>query len=249
MDNSKYAQLKKKAIHLRKKGWSYNEIKKKINVAKSTLSSWLKNVPLTPDQRKRLYTNTILNLTLGAPSQKERRKREIAEIIKEAEKEIKIPLFWDAYQLIGAALYWAEGSKTNKFEVTNSDPHFILFMVKWFERVFEVSPEDLKACLNIYPQQNENKIKKFWSQLTGIPLDNFGKSFVKPPNKGYKKNNLYYGTMKIRVPKGTDMRHRVFGWIKAVLQDVDSQTELVQKEWKSLKEVPRPVNLPDKIKI
>jgi len=49
----------------------------------------------------------------------------------------------------GAALYWSEGSKTNKFEVTNSDRHFILFMVKWFERVFEVLSEDLKACLNI----------------------------------------------------------------------------------------------------
>jgi hypothetical protein len=103
-------------------------------------------------------------------------------------------------------------------------------MVNWFERVFEVSPKDLRAHLNIYSQQDEQKIKKFWSDLTGIPLDNFGKSFVKTPNKGYKKNNLYYGTIKIRVPKGTDMRYRTFGWIKVVLKDVDSRVKLVQKE-------------------
>ncbi len=242
-----YFQLKKKAIQLRKKGWSYNQINRMINVSKSTLSLWLKDVPLSEEQKQRFYNSRIINLSRGAPSQKERRKREIEKILKEAEKEIQIPLFWDTFQLIGAALYWAEGSKTNGFEVTNSDPYFILFMVKWFERVFGVSSNNLKIHLNIYSQQNEQEIKQFWSQLTGIPLKNFGKSYIKPPNKGFKKNNLYYGTIKIRVPKGTDMRHKTFGWIKAVLKEVNSQVDLTQKEWKSLRKVPRPVNLPQEI--
>jgi hypothetical protein len=244
-----YSQLKKKAIQLRKRGWSYGEIGRELGVAKSSVRLWCMNVLLTPEDRKRLYTKQIMLLARGPNCQKERRKREIAKIVEEAEKEIQTPLFFDAYQLFGAALYWAEGDKTRSFEITNSDPYFMLFMVKWFERVFKIPPQDLKARLNIYPQQNEEKIKRFWSQLTGIPLENFGKSFVKPPNKGYKKNNLYYGTIKIRVPKGTNMRHRTFGWIKAVLKEVDSQVKLVQKEWRSLKEVPRPVNFLDKIKI
>ena len=141
----------------------------------------------------------------------------------------------------------AEGSKTNGFEVTNSDPTFIAFMVKWIEKMFSISPQELKAYLNIYPQQSERAIKHFWSQLTGVPIGNFGKSFIKPVNKGYKKNNLYYGTIKIIVPRGTDLRYRVFGWIKAALKDVSSETELTQKEWRFLKEVSRPVNLPIKV--
>jgi len=84
-------------------------------------------------------------------------------------------------------------------------------MVKWFKEVLKISPETLKANLNIYPQQNEQEIKQFWSELTGIPLENFGKSYIKPLSKGYKKNNLYYGTIKIRVLKGTNLRYRVFG--------------------------------------
>lgn len=248
MDKSKYSQLKQKAIKLRKRGCSYGEIKKKINVSKSTLSLWLKTVPLTPNQRKDFYTKRILNLARGSQSQKERRFREVAKIIKEAEKEIRLPLSFETYRLSGAFLYWAEGGKTKGFEITNSDPSFILFMARWLEKIFKIQPQNLKAHLNIYPQQNELKIKQFWSELTSIPLKNFGKSFVKPPNKGYKKNNLYYGTIKIRVLKSTNMRHQVFGWIKAVLKNVVPQTELVQKEWKSLREVPRPVNLPEKIK-
>lgn len=117
-------------------------------------------------------------------------------------------------------------------------------MVKWFERIFGITPQNLRASLNIYPQQNELAIKQFWSKLTGIPLENFGKSFVKPLSKNYKKNNLYYGTIKIMVLRGTDMRHRVFGWIKAALKEIEPEIEITQKEWKTLKETPRPVNLP-----
>ncbi len=36
---------KKKAISLRKKGYSYNKIKEELGVSKSTLSSWLKDYP------------------------------------------------------------------------------------------------------------------------------------------------------------------------------------------------------------
>lgn len=249
MDKTKYSQLKLKAVELRKKGFSYGEIKKEVNVAKSTLSYWLKTIPLTPGLKRRHYTAKVLNLARGWCSQRERRKREIAKIIEEAEKEIQLPISFETYRLIGTFLYWAEGRKTAGFEVVNSDPHFILFMVRWSERIFKVTPQNLTASLNIYPQQNDLELRQFWSQLTGIPLENFRKSYIKPPNKGYKKNNLYYGTIKIRVPKGTDMRHRVFEWVKTILKEVAPKTELVQKEWKSLKEVPRPVNIPEKIKI
>ena len=199
-----------------------------------------------PKHKKRLYTKNIEFLSWGPKSQRERRLKEISKIINDAEKEISLPLSFDAYRLIGAALYWAEGNKTQKFEVTNSDPHFILFMVKWLDAVFKVSSKDLKAKLNIYPQQNEKELKQFWSQLTGIPIENFNKSFIKPLSKNYKKNNLYYGTIKIAVPKGTNMRHQVFGWVKAILKNVAPDVKLVQKEWKKLREVPRPVNISKK---
>ena len=244
MNKPNYSQLKLKATELRKKGLSYDEIKKQVPVSKGSLSLWLKTVPLTTEQREHFYTKRILNLAMGASSQKERRKREIAKIVKEAENEIPLPISFETYRFIGAALYWAEGSKTKNFEVTNSDPNFILFMVKWFEKVLGVFPSRLNASLNIYPQQNDQDLKQFWSQLTDIPIENFGKTFVKPLSKGYKKNNLYYGTIKIRVIKGTDFRHQVYGWIKVALKEIAPNTELVEKDWRSLKEVPRPVNLP-----
>lgn len=238
-----YNALKLNAIKLRKSGASYGEIKKELNVSKSTLSYWLRDVPLKEEYKKKFYTNRVLNLARGAQSQKERRSREIAEIVKNAKREISTHISLESYRLFGAALYWAEGSKKNELRVTNSDPYLILFMVKWFEKILNVPPSTLRTYLNIYPQQNDLEIKKFWSQLTGIPLENFGKSFVKPSSKNYKKNTLYYGTIQVRVPKGTDMRHRIFGWTKAVLDDISQKTELTQQEWKKL-QISRAINIP-----
>lgn len=244
--NKDFNFLKEKAIKLRKRGLSYNEIKKEIPVAKSTLSLWLKSILLKPEHQKRLYTKQIQILSRGPQSQKERRAKEVEQIVKDAEEEIKLPLSLEAYRLMGAFLYWAEGSKGKRCELTNSDPYLILFTVRWIEKIFKIPARELHMRLNIYPQQNELEIKNFWSELTGIPLTNFGKSYVKPISKGYKKNNLYYGTAKIEIPKSTNIRYRIFGWIKAVLKEIETDVKLTERKWEHLKKVSRPINLKSK---
>ncbi|MBI3074663.1 MAG: helix-turn-helix domain-containing protein [Parcubacteria group bacterium] len=234
---------RKRAIRLRKRGLSYKEIGARTGLAKSTLSYWLKTISLSQKHRKRLYTKQIAILSRGSKSIKERRKVVVDEIIKHARNEIRVPLSPDSFHLFGVALYWAEGSKGKLVEFTNSDPHLILFMVKWVERTFGVSPQFLKATLNIYSQQNEKDLKKFWSELIGIPCQNFGKSFVKPANKGFKKNTLYYGTIRIYVPKSVDNRHRIYGWVQAAMSELDKKITKTQKQWRHLEKIQRPVNL------
>jgi transposase-like protein len=238
-----YNDVRKAAQKLRRGGASYGEINKKLGVAKSTLSYWLKGILLKPEDRKRLYTKQIGVLSQGPKSQKNRRAKEVEQIIKEAEKEIDLPLPIKTLRLVGAAIYWGEGSKGKRAQITNSDPCLILFMVRWIESIFKIPAINLKARLNIYPQQDEFKIKKFWSDLTGIPLKNFGKSYVKPESKGYKKNNLYYGTMRVEVPKSTNIRHKIFGWIKGVVGDLNLDVQLTQRKWQSLAKISRPSNL------
>ena len=231
------------AIRLRKQGLSYNEIRQTVRVAKSTLSLWLKTIALNPRQQQRLYTKQIAILSRGAQSQKERRAREVAQIIEQAKAEISLPISSAAYRLMGAALYWAEGGKSGLFSITNSDPHLIAFIVGWMEKVFRVPRVTLKARLNIYAQQSERSIIRFWSDLTGIPRNNFGKSFIKPVGKGFKKNNLYYGTINIYIPKSVDLRYRTFGWIQKALEGSTPHVTLTQRKWQSLTKTQRPVNL------
>ena len=56
----------------------------------------------------------------------------------------------------------------------------------------------------------------------------------KPENKNYKKNTLYYGTIKIRILKGTDLRYRVLGWIAAILKQQNFNIDPVEQRWQSL---------------
>lgn len=240
---SKYILFGERAIKLRRQGKSYKEIGAELGVSKGTLSLWLKGVPLCPELRARFYNARVLNITKGQYSQKERRRREIDEIIKNAKEEILFPISRQAYILFGAALYWGEGSKGNRFQVTNSDPRLILFMVYWIEKFLCIGRENFRAYLNIYPQQNESEIKKFWSNLTDIPLENFRKSYIKPISKGYKKNNLYYGTIRIEIPKSADIVHRVYGWTQAILERESKKAKYIEKRWIRLTKSVRPVNL------
>ncbi|MDP2651940.1 MAG: hypothetical protein Q8O94_02285 [bacterium] len=235
--------LKTEAQSMRKRGISYTVIGRELDVSKSTLSYWLKSIPLSKKHRERLYTARIRNMSLGSQSNKERRKREIEAIVKSAKEEISLPLSSSAFRLLGAALYWAEGSKGGAIQITNSDPLLILFMTHWFADVFNVSPKTFKVWLNIYSHQNDKTLKQFWSSLTGIPVSRFGKSFVKPISKGIKKNNLYYGTVKMRVPKSTDNKHRIYGWIQGALRPYEKESKALQRKWTHLRDIEKPVNL------
>lgn len=180
---------------------------------------------------------------MGAKSQKERRSAEVEAILKKSKEEIVGNISEETLKFIGIALYWAEGSKGKGLRITNSDPYLILFMVSWFEKIFGIKPNSLKAWLNIYQQQDNEKIKKFWSDLTGIPIGNFGKSYIKPLNKNYKKNNLYYGTIGIYVPKSTDLKYKINGWLQGFLQNFDPKVKKLYKKWGKLKDTKRPINL------
>jgi len=233
----KYSKTtKQKARILRKRnGLSYKEISDNLGIAKSTAKLWCEDIELSIRQRKRLYTKQIGILNTGPHSSHERRKREVEIILKNSEKEINFPINSTYLKLIGASLYWAEGDKTKHFAIINSDPFLVKFIVVWLKKTLGVEPERLKAHLNIYPQQNEKEIIKFWADLTRIPLKNFGKSFVKPVNKNYKKNILYYGTIKIRVSKGTDLKYKVFGWINALLKNIRTDVNSTERKWHKLK--------------
>ena len=224
-------QQKRRSRLLRSKGLSYQEIGTRLGIAKSTAKAWSGDVPLLPRHRRRLYTKQVAMLSHGPRSSHERRTREITTIIEAARAEVPHPLDPITYKLFGAALYWAEGNKTQHFAVTNSDPELIKFMVWWVHTTLGISPGQIKAYLNIHDKQDERSVKNFWSQRTGIPITNFGKSFIKPMGKGYRHNQLYHGTIKLIVPRGTDLRHRVFGWVQAALHGLTTNADRPEQRW------------------
>ncbi len=206
---------------LRKKGRSYGDIQKELGLSKSTVSGWCADVALTNKQRHALLHSPkrLAAQKKGARANKDKRENEVSIIKKTAKMEIS-NLTPAAFHVAGAMLYWAEGTKKTNTAVSNSDPRIIRFMVSWFERILQVLPKQLTAHLHIHYGNDEYRIKKFWSRLTGIPLNNFGKSFLKPPGTGHRTNILPNGIIKVRIKGiGTEnMRHRILAWSEKIYE-------------------------------
>lgn len=214
---------KQKIIRLRKKGISIREIKKQVNVSKSTISLWCKNIELTQKQQKTLDINKIDGLKLASINAK---KSKNTKRIDEENYYLKL----GTYQvgklnnrekfITGVALYMAEGSKTGEgVEFTNSDPESIRFMAKWFVDYCGIKIDRIKCSLWLHKNLNEDEAKQYWSKLIHIPLSNFGKTYfaeIKNSKKITRKNYHPYGIIKIRFYDVKKLR-LIKGWIRGIL--------------------------------
>lgn len=210
MDFSK----KLKAIELRKGGLSYTEIKKLISVSKSTLSNWLKDIELTDEHKKRL-TRLQATAYLGAKKIQAKSLAHHRDIGETAKREvlswINNPLF-----ITGLMLYWAEGDKrSGRLQFSNSDPDMIKLMMKWFRKFCNVPEEKFRIGLFIHTLHVREDCLDFWSKVTGLPLNQFNKPYVKPTIFSNRKNKLYEGTCVIRV-HSRDLLSKILGWIEGV---------------------------------
>ncbi len=196
---------------LREKGWSYKEIQTQIKVAKSSISLWCKDIKLTTSQTRRLKNKRAIG-NLGALANKLKRQNEIKEIQSEAYKDIsKLTLY--EFKLIGAGIYWGEGDKRHSTGITNSDPKIIKFMMKWFRQICKVPEHKFRISIYYHAGQNEEEIRRYWSTITKITLNQFHKSIFKKEGTGHRKNILYRGTCKIRICD-ENLRHKILAWIE-----------------------------------
>ncbi|MEI6144351.1 MAG: hypothetical protein WCP91_02005 [Candidatus Berkelbacteria bacterium] len=110
--------------------------------------------------------------------------------------------------LIGASLYACEGTKARRdfrtkngfirsIELTNSDPNIISVFSKFLREIINADWSRVRGQLFIYPDLDETKLKKFWSDVADIPRNQFQKSIVLSAKIGKFKANPN-GTFKIR---------------------------------------------------
>lgn len=114
---------------------------------------------------------------------------------------IKSPLTPAEEQLrvAGTMLYWAEGTKTGHVvDFTNSDPQLIVLFMTFLRGVCRVAESRLRVLLYMYADQDMGRLKSFWSELTGIPLQQFIKPYVREltPNVSHRK--MAWGLVHIR---------------------------------------------------
>lgn len=217
-------QLRNKARELRKKGVSVKSIAKKLQISRSTVSRWVRDIDLTVEQLSRLRLNELKGRELGRIKSliiKRNQRKVYLEKFKILGKEEFLYLSKKELLVAGLALYWGKGGKSNhRVEFCNSDPRIIIFMEKWLEECFGVRKENLKAVVGINELHlnRETIVKEYWSKITNIPLTQFRKtSFKKALNKKiYDNFDSHYGTLSILVAKSSKLYYEILGLIEGL---------------------------------
>lgn len=218
------ADLKIKAIELRKKGCSYSEIRKEIPVAKATLSLWLKSVGLAKSQKQRLTQKKLDAALRGARKRKEQRLALTATIKQSAAQEIGI-LERQARWLVGAALYWAEGNKQKENNVScgikfsNSDAQMLIFFYKWLLDFCGVDKKDVIFELYLHVSANKDDALAYWSKILSADQSQFTSVRWKKGNSvSYRKNKgqNYHGLIRLNVKSSTNLNRRIMGWVEEI---------------------------------
>lgn len=232
----KYA--KTLAIDLRKKGFSYSEIKKSIFVSRSTLSHWLKNLNLTEAQTERLKKKRLDAARTGSAKKSLKTAQTIEEIKNSSAKDIKKISNRELW-LMGIMLYWKE-RLLNKNEndirkgvhFTSSDPNLIKLFLKWLKDIGKIKNEEIGFDIFI-GEDKRDKIKiivDYWAEITGFPKKDFFhiyfqkaglkkvelKRKIEKINKRKITKKTHFGLLRIRVKASSMLARQIAGWIRGI---------------------------------
>jgi transposase len=211
------AKDKQESIEMRRNGSSIKDIADKLSVSKSTISTWVKDIILTPRQRltlkERNHSPEVVERRRQSRLKNEFKKR--ASIIDESSIEIQT-IDKQMLKIIGIAIYWSEGGKTMKgmARISNSDPMMIKMSMRFFREICGVKEDRFRAHIHIHSKEAVKKAEKYWSEITGIPNHQFYKTYT-IQSKASKKSRktIPYGTIDVGVCD-TKLLLKILGWIE-----------------------------------
>jgi len=216
-------ERKEKAIKLRKKGYSYNMISEKLEISKSTLGCWFKEMPFTPN--KYVIERIKKGPFKSGQIKHNQRVENIAEIKRLAREELGTITKRDLW-ILGLGLYIGEGSKAYEtVQIINSDPGIIKLAIKWFKDICGLTDDHITIVMHLYPDNDERKCIDYWRKITRLPAKQFRKTQIdKRINKSNnKKRKLPYGTVLLSIISngnpnfGVNLHRRIIGWIENCL--------------------------------
>jgi AcrR family transcriptional regulator len=186
------------------------EIASALGVSKSSVSVWVRDVEFTRRPGRRTARRR-------APNALQRAKAAEIERLKE-EGQARIADLSDRELLVaGVALYAAEGSKTEgSVRFANSDPRMIAFFCAWLRRFFDVDERRLRVRVYLHQGLDLDAAEAFWSDLTGIPRDQFRTPYRAIPKVGIRHNKHQHGCPSVAYYCSTTLR-AIMGLAEALL--------------------------------
>lgn len=219
--------VRARAHELRASGKSYKEIERELGVARSTVSMWLRDVPLTEEHRNRMMERQRTAYQRRADSIRARRQFREAQIMKASAAEVGAVSTRDVF-VAGVIAYWAEGSKAKPWNPSarvsfiNSDPSMIRLFLAFMDHV-GVERDRLVFRVQIHESADVEYAHEFWSRVTGVAVDTFTRPTLKRHNPKTMRRNVgttYVGCLTIVVRRSSDLNRQIAGWYDGIVSSL-----------------------------
>jgi hypothetical protein len=216
-------ELRERALELRRDGWSVNELAIELRVAKSTAYEWTKHLPLDDDNlrtRRRERCRRAAEARWGEyRRERDQRQRELHDSAMAAlgrldERDLL---------LLGAAIYWSEGSKSKpwrrdyKVVLVNSDPLLLAIFLSFLASVGK-DRSALRYRVSIHESADPAAAVRWWTETLRLPVDRFQPTSLKrhrPRTTRHNTGEDYHGCLTIFVPGGREIYWLLEGVVKA----------------------------------
>jgi len=221
-----------RARELREAGCTYAEIATELDVSKSTVSLWVRDLP-TPHRDEALSAHARRMGKAYWVEENARRDAVREEIKAAAVREIG-ELSPRELLLVGAALYWAEGSKDKTYRrrerlvFINSDVRVIRTYAAWLD-VMGIDAARRSYRLSIHETADVSAATEFWSATVGVPGAEFRRPALKRHNAATVRLNVgedYHGCLIVDVSRSRVEYQRMEGIFRAISGVAVSGTEL-----------------------
>ncbi len=171
------------AKELRKRGFTYKEIAKIVDVSISTISLWLSretwSITIKNDNQKRAAKENKKRISLLNKARGNQYKKLYAEAERSAITEYKhyknSPLF-----IAGLMLYASEGDTMDNhlIRITSSQMDLHRIFIKFATEYLGVPRQKIRFWILLYPDLSPQKCAQKWSKSLRIPLSQFHKHQV-----------------------------------------------------------------------
>lgn len=194
-------EIKDRAKLLRLQGYTYGQLVKQLGVPKSTIHVWIRGTK-RPGKFSKLDRIHFLReiQPLGAQANRAKREKYLLELKEKLKKEISLTnLNIDNKKALLSTLYLAEGSKVRgAVQFTNTDPRLTLLFIKLLRDCYKLDEKKFRIGLHLHYYHKIKEVRKFWSELLGIPISQFHKVHIKQRSKKKRFRKNFIGICLLR---------------------------------------------------
>ncbi|MEU7958308.1 helix-turn-helix domain-containing protein [Micromonospora humida] len=221
-------ELRAAAVVLRGEGRSVGDIAARLGVAKSTAYLWVRHLPLDPNEEvaaRRRARARAMNDDRWATH---RATRDAAQAEVHSRMRETVGLLADReVLLLGAALYWCEGTKSKPWrrhehvQFVNTDAGLLRLFLR-FLAACGVERDVPTYRVSIHESADAAAAQRWWAETLDLPPDRFRRPTLKhhQPTTRHNTGESYHGCLVVDVPKSRELYWKIEGVVAALTGEI-----------------------------